>query len=139
MLLLGLSSYADRLVLERNLREQRRTNRSGLVGERSEPMAQPDASGDGSTSLFAEKQFREMLCRERKRCERSRKHLILMLIDSEVLPKSKNDKIVLGQIAKAVSGVVRETDLTGWFEQQHHRCHSHGIGKRGSEFCFQGH
>ena len=43
--------------------------------------------------------------------------LILMLVDSEVLPKSKNDKIVLGQVAKAVSGVVRETDLTGWFEE----------------------
>ena len=79
--------------------------------------AQPDASEDGSASLFLEKQFRQMLCRERKRCERSRKHLILMLIDSEVLPKSKNDKIVLTQIATAVSGVVRETDLTGWFEQ----------------------
>src|SRR5580658_11306131 len=70
-----------------------------------------------SGHLFPEKQFREMLCRERKRCERSRKHLILMLIDSEVLPKSKNDKIVLTQIATAVSAVVRETDLTGWFEQ----------------------
>ena len=76
-----------------------------------------DASDAGSTQLFTEKQFREMLCRERKRSERSRKPLILMLIDSEVLPKSKNDKIVLGQIAEKVSHVVRETDLTGWFEE----------------------
>jgi len=39
-----------------------------------------------------------------------------MLIDSEVLPKSKIDKNVLGQIAEKVALVVRETDLTGWFE-----------------------
>src|SRR5271170_1211511 len=69
-----------------------------------------------SGHLFPEKQFRQMLCRERKRSERSRKHLVLMLIDSEVLPKSKNDKNVLGQIAEKVALVVRETDLTGWFE-----------------------
>jgi lipopolysaccharide/colanic/teichoic acid biosynthesis glycosyltransferase len=72
---------------------------------------------DGEASLlFPEKQFRQMLCRERKRSERSRKHLVLMLINSEVLPKSKNDKVVLGQIAETVAHVVRETDLTGWFE-----------------------
>ena len=74
------------------------------------------ASDVASTQLFTEKQFRQMLCRERKRSERSRKPLVLMLIDSEVLPKSKNDKIVLGQIAEKVALVVRETDLTGWFE-----------------------
>ena len=79
----------------------------------SHDVGAPDA---GSTQLFTEKQFRQMLCRERKRSERSRKPLVLMLIDSEVLPKSKNDKIVLGQIAEKVALVVRETDLTGWFE-----------------------
>ena len=71
---------------------------------------------DGSSRVIPERQFRQMLSRERKRSERSRKHLVLMLIDSEVLPKSKGDKIVLGQMAETVSGVVRETDLTGWFE-----------------------
>jgi lipopolysaccharide/colanic/teichoic acid biosynthesis glycosyltransferase len=74
------------------------------------------ASDAGSTQLFTEKQFRQMLCRERKRSERSRKPLVLMLIDSEVSPKSKIDKNVMGQIAEKVALVVRETDLTGWFE-----------------------
>ena len=72
---------------------------------------------DTISRLVPEKQFLQMLSRERKRSERSRKHLLLMLIDSEVLPKSKNDKIVLGQIADAVSRVVRETDLIGWFDE----------------------
>ena len=72
---------------------------------------------DGSSRVIPERQFRQMLSRERKRSERSRKHLVLMLIDSELLPKSKNDRDVLGQMAEAVSQVVRETDLTGWFEE----------------------
>lgn len=72
---------------------------------------------DGSSRVIPERQFRQMLSRERKRSERSRKHLVLMLIDSELLPKSKNDRIILGQMAEAVSQVVRETDLTGWFEE----------------------
>jgi lipopolysaccharide/colanic/teichoic acid biosynthesis glycosyltransferase len=80
------------------------------------PSRDVGAADSGSTQLFTEKQFRQMLCRERKRSERSRKPLVLMLIDSEVLPRSKNDKVVLGQIAEKVALVVRETDLTGWFE-----------------------
>ncbi|MGA7624829.1 MAG: hypothetical protein WCA91_14745, partial [Candidatus Acidiferrales bacterium] len=39
-----------------------------------------------------------------------------MLIDNAVLSKSRNDRLVLGQIAEKVAQVVRETDLTGWFE-----------------------
>lgn len=79
--------------------------------------SQRAAFDQDASRLFPEKQFRQMLCRERKRSERSRNHLVLMLIDSEVLPKSKNDKIVLGQIAESVSQIVRETDLAGWFEE----------------------
>ena len=75
------------------------------------------AVDSGSSLVISEKRFRQMLSRERKRSERSRKHLVLMLIDSEVSPRSNNDKIVLGQMAEAVSGVIRETDLTGWFEE----------------------
>ena len=79
--------------------------------------SQPFVFDDGSSRVIPERQFRQMLSRERKRSERSRKHLVLMLIDSELLPKSKNDRDVLGQMAEAVSQVVRETDLTGWFEE----------------------
>jgi lipopolysaccharide/colanic/teichoic acid biosynthesis glycosyltransferase len=78
---------------------------------------QHDVCDNGVASLFPEKQFRGLLSVERKRSERSRKHLVLMLIDSEVLPKSKNDQIILGQIAETVSRIVRGTDLAGWFEE----------------------
>jgi lipopolysaccharide/colanic/teichoic acid biosynthesis glycosyltransferase len=90
--------------------------RAAAAGGKEKPSRQI-AFDHESGLLFPEKQFRQMLCRERKRSERSRKHLVLMLIDSEVLPKSKSDKIVLAQIAESVSQIVRETDLTGWFEE----------------------
>lgn len=76
-----------------------------------------DASEGSTLSLFSEKQFRQMLCRERKRSERSRKHLVLMLIDSDGHVESKSGKAHLRQIAEEVSRIIRETDLAGWFEQ----------------------
>ena len=82
-------------------------------GTAKEPTSSTKAQGrsseafvfdDGSSRVIPERQFRQMLSRERKRSERSRKHLVLMLIDSELLPKSKNDRIILGQMAEAVLG-----------------------------------
>ncbi len=78
---------------------------------------QHDDCDSGATRLFPEKQFRGMLSLERKRSERSRKHLVLMLIDSEVLPESKNDQDILEQVGQKVSGIVRGTDIAGWFEE----------------------
>ena len=56
-----------------------------------------------------------MLSRERKRSERSRKHLVLMLIDGKGL-KSKKTDALLEQIAVVLGASVRETDVAGWFE-----------------------
>src|ERR1017187_5235692 len=38
---------------------------------------------ESANGLLSEERFRQMLCRERKRSERSRKHLLLMLIDEK--------------------------------------------------------
>ena len=56
-----------------------------------------------------------MLSRERKRSERSRKHLVLMLIDGKGT-KSKKTDAMLEQIAVVLGASIRETDLAGWFE-----------------------
>ena len=56
-----------------------------------------------------------MLSRERKRSERSRKHLVLMLIDSKGINTNKTDAL-LEQIAVVLAASVRETDMAGWFE-----------------------
>lgn len=73
---------------------------------------------NGSTALasfLSEEHFRRMLSRERKRSERSRKHLVLMLIDGKGA-KSKKTDAMLEQIAVVLGASIRETDLAGWFE-----------------------
>lgn len=66
--------------------------------------------------MMSEEQFRRMLCRERKRSERSRKHLLLMLIDSKGMKHRKGDAALMSKIASVLNYTIRETDLAGWFE-----------------------
>jgi lipopolysaccharide/colanic/teichoic acid biosynthesis glycosyltransferase len=79
---------------------------------------QPVSFANGSSamaSFLSEDHFRRMLSRERKRSERSRKHLVLMLIDGKGV-KSKKTDALLEQIAVVLGAAIRETDIAGWFE-----------------------
>lgn len=67
------------------------------------------------TSFLSEDHFRRMLSRERKRSERSRKHMVLMLIDGKGVISKKTDAL-LEQIAVVLGAAIRETDIAGWFE-----------------------
>jgi lipopolysaccharide/colanic/teichoic acid biosynthesis glycosyltransferase len=67
-------------------------------------------------ALLPEEHFRRMLCRERKRSERSKKHLLLMLVDGKGLGDQKNYPAVLSHLSNLLCSGVRETDLVGWFE-----------------------
>jgi lipopolysaccharide/colanic/teichoic acid biosynthesis glycosyltransferase len=69
-----------------------------------------------ATGMLTEAQFRRMLCRERKRSERSRKHLLLMLIDGKGAPHANGEAAFLVQVAECLKEAMRETDLPGWFE-----------------------
>ena len=69
-------------------------------------------------SFVSEEEFRRMLCRERKRSERSRKHLILMLVDCKGTTARSVDKPLIEKVAGVVAAEVRETDLAGWFESE---------------------
>jgi lipopolysaccharide/colanic/teichoic acid biosynthesis glycosyltransferase len=80
------------------------------TGKKSIPQA--------AASLVAEEEFRRMLCRERKRSERSRKHLLLMLVDCKGTSKGFTDKPLLEKVAGVVTAEIRETDLAGWFESE---------------------
>jgi lipopolysaccharide/colanic/teichoic acid biosynthesis glycosyltransferase len=76
------------------------------------------AFANGSSALasfLSEEHFRRMLSRERKRSERSRKHLVLMLVDGKSAKNKKTDAL-LEQIAIVLGASVRETDVAGWFE-----------------------
>ncbi len=71
---------------------------------------------ESAASLLNEADFRRMLCRERKRSERSRKHLLLMLIDGKGSSDLKEEVAFLHQVSECLSESMRETDLAGWFE-----------------------
>src|ERR1700730_18877557 len=93
-----------------------------MSNQRASAELKTPANGAGSTSvgamagLLSEEQFRRMLCRERKRSERSRKHLLLMLIDSKGMKHRKGDAALMSKIAGVLNDTIRETDLAGWFE-----------------------
>ena len=60
--------------------------------------------------------FHGLLCLERKRAERSKKQLLLMLIDSKGSPDLNGNGILLERVAGVLGQTIRETDLAGWFE-----------------------
>jgi len=66
--------------------------------------------------MLSEQQFRQILCRERKRSERSKKHFLLLLIDSKYAADEK-DPVLLKEAGKVLSQIIRETDVAGWFEE----------------------
>lgn len=74
------------------------------------------AAVESASGLLPETQFRRMLCRERKRSERSKKHLLLMLIDGKGPTHLKDEVTFLREVADCLTDNVRETDLAGWFE-----------------------
>jgi exopolysaccharide biosynthesis polyprenyl glycosylphosphotransferase len=69
-----------------------------------------------SPNFFSEDHFRRMLSQERKRSERSRKHLVLMLVDGKTTSRTNGEGAFLKQIADVVCATIRETDLVGWYE-----------------------
>jgi lipopolysaccharide/colanic/teichoic acid biosynthesis glycosyltransferase len=87
-----------------------RTNAKGLeiLRKRSSPGA--------DTVVLDAESFHRTIALERKRTERSRKSLLLMLLDtSNCLPTSEDGKR-LGEILSLLSVSTRETDVTGWYK-----------------------
>ena len=85
-----------------------------IVEHVRKPVGTDGNSASSMAGFLAEEQFRRMLARERKRSERSRKHLVLMLIDGGL--KNKKTDALLEQIGVVLCASIRETDLAGWFE-----------------------
>jgi lipopolysaccharide/colanic/teichoic acid biosynthesis glycosyltransferase len=69
-----------------------------------------------SRSLLSEQEFRRMLCQERKRSERSRKDLLMMLVEDTRDAHQKKNGSFLKDVATSLCVAIRETDLVGWFE-----------------------
>ncbi|MGH9733373.1 MAG: sugar transferase [Candidatus Acidiferrales bacterium] len=68
-----------------------------------------------SPAPLGQEEFRRVLSRERKRSERSGKHLLLMLVDGKSM-SARDDKANFGKAVAVVAGAIRDTDLAGWFE-----------------------
>jgi len=65
----------------------------------------------------SQKPFRRILCRERKRAERSHKSFVLMLVRTNVAAAGKGESTpAMSRAARVLSGAIRETDTLGWFE-----------------------
>jgi lipopolysaccharide/colanic/teichoic acid biosynthesis glycosyltransferase len=90
------------------------TTKPRIVAQMKKPVGTDGKSPSYMAGFLSAEQFRQMLARERKRSERSRKHLVLMLIDGGL--KNKKTDALLEQIAVVLCASIRETDLAGWFE-----------------------
>jgi lipopolysaccharide/colanic/teichoic acid biosynthesis glycosyltransferase len=88
------------------------------VAPKAASVAAKTASNNTVASFVSEEEFRRMLCRERKRSERSRKHLLLMLVDCKRTTGRNADQPLLEKVAGVVAAEIRETDLSGWCESE---------------------
>ena len=65
--------------------------------------------------VAAEPLFRRFLFLERRRCERSESRFGLLLVELEPLQQTLAAQAI-PDVALAIAGVMRETDITGWYE-----------------------
>lgn len=61
--------------------------------------------------------FHRIISIERRRAARSRKSFLLMLLDMGEHSTSQNHGASLRKILSTLTGVLRETDVTGWYKE----------------------
>lgn len=66
--------------------------------------------------FYTEDYFRQMLAMERKRTERSRKPILLVILDIEKLMADFPSKTIVSGISSLLKESVREIDIKGWYE-----------------------
>jgi lipopolysaccharide/colanic/teichoic acid biosynthesis glycosyltransferase len=69
----------------------------------------------GQGGALKEDAFRALLLLERRRAERSRNPFVLMLVS---LPARKAEGPTTQQVAYTVSGIIRESDIIGWYKHE---------------------
>lgn len=68
-------------------------------------------------ATLSEELFLGILCLDRKRAERNRKKLLLVLIDAEDAVSTERKAQILAGIVSAADAARRETDPAGWYKQ----------------------
>lgn len=84
------------------------------------PSERPCSLTDVTREVVSENIFTRLLCLERRRAERSQKPFLLMLVDTSELSleNGEADDAILNKILRAVLSSVRETDISGWYEDR---------------------
>ncbi len=80
----------------------------------------PEADGKDALAdrnIESQSAFQRLISLERKRSERSGKPFILMLVDLGDQPPSAKTAAVLSNVASALCVNTRDTDTTGWYEE----------------------
>ena len=78
---------------------------------------QPSSIPAAEHSVLDETAFRGMIALERKRSERSRKPVLLVLVNLGECPPSDQNGQALKKILAGLSLSTRDTDVTGWYKQ----------------------
>ena len=77
-----------------------------------ERTAQPKICRRAGWYLLPQEQFLRVLAGEKKRSERFSKHMIFMQLSVAL----GSEPTLLARLAPALGSILRETDITGWFE-----------------------
>lgn len=76
------------------------------------------SAGQDDGWFLSEKNFLHALSVEQKRVERSRKLLLLMLLDATKLSVGQDHRPLLSTMLSTLSSSTRETDVRGWFKKR---------------------
>lgn len=74
------------------------------------------AAPDERCTTLPQAAFQQMLARERKRSERSKRPLLLMLLEARDPDASAERIQELSQLLETLAPKIRETDVVGWYE-----------------------
>lgn len=73
---------------------------------------------DPGNHFYSEEIFQDILCRERKRAERSGRPFLLMLLDVEKIIQKSNGAGICKKIVSQLGNHTREIDIKGWFTER---------------------
>jgi lipopolysaccharide/colanic/teichoic acid biosynthesis glycosyltransferase len=68
--------------------------------------------------LLSAPQFRRMLALEQRRCVRSGRRVVLMLVECATLLSGGGNAAVSDRVLRTLAGSIRDTDIRGWYEEQ---------------------
>src|SRR5271167_3880350 len=77
------------------------------------------ATAEGEREFLSADSFKRRISLERKRTERSAKPFLLMLLETGRNHSGGKDGLVFSGAISALMASTRETDVVGWYEDQH--------------------